>query len=236
MFKIKRNLSPTMKSLLPAIAALLLLACVDTQPGKNAQATDHAMKNEPAGEEAIHVVDYDVTALEYPELGDFQIPDPHRIVLDNGLTVFLLEDHSLPQISAIARIGTGSVWEPAKLTGLAGITGNVMRTGGTAILSPREVNQALANVGATVETGIGATSGFAYMNTLTGALDTALPIFQAILTQPAFAQEKVKLAKSRAKSAISRRNDSPQGIAFREMGQLIFGADSPYARVPQYYT
>jgi zinc protease len=35
---------------------------------------------------------------------------------------------------------------------------------------------------------------------------------------------------------ISRRNDEPFEIAFREAAKLVYGADSPYARVPEYAT
>jgi hypothetical protein len=35
---------------------------------------------------------------------------------------------------------------------------------------------------------------------------------------------------------ISRRNDQPFEIAFREAAKLVYGADSPYARVPEYAT
>jgi len=33
---------------------------------------------------------------------------------------------------------------------------------------------------------------------------------------------------------ISRRNDDPFSIAFRESSKLVYGADSPYARVTEY--
>lgn len=188
------------------------------------------------GQQAIAQVDYDVHQLSYPPLSDVEVPEPRVVKLDNGLSIYLLEDHELPQISMSARIGTGSLWEPADMIGLASLTGSVMRTGGTASMSPDEIDQALANIGATVETGIGDDSGFAFMNTLTGNIDTVLPIFADVLMHPAFAEEKVKLAKTRTNSSIGRRNDNPPAVARREFTQLLYGADSPYARVPQYYT
>lgn len=190
----------------------------------------------PAHADDVQQVDYDVTELEFPELNDFEIPTPKRIDLDNGLTVFLLENHTLPQVGALARIGVGSVWEPAKLTGLASITGTVMRTGGTETMNSEEINQALANVGASVETRIGGTSGSVYMSSLSDSVETVLPIFAGVIKSPAFAEEKVKLAKQQVKSGISRRNDNPRSVARREFGQLVQGEDSPYARVAQYYT
>jgi len=184
----------------------------------------------------IRTVDYDVRDLTYPSLPDFETPDPRRLELDNGMVVFLLEDRELPQVNAAARIGVGSVYEPGEQRGLASITGTVMRTGGTASMSSDSLNRTLENIGATVETSIGTTSGSAFMSTLSDHVDTVLPVFAEVLRRPAFAEEKVQQAKKQQKSGISRRNDNARQIAFREFDKLVYGEESPYARNPQYYT
>jgi predicted Zn-dependent peptidase/outer membrane lipoprotein-sorting protein len=189
-----------------------------------------------AQEAEIQTADYDVSALTYPDLPDFDVPEPERVELDNGMTVFLLEDHELPTIDATARISGGSVYEPHEKRGLAAVTGQVMRSGGTASMSPDSLNTVLENLGATVETSIGETSGSAYMSTLAENVDTVLPIFADVLRQPAFAEEKLQQAKSRQKSAISRRNDNARQIASREFDKILYGEDSPYARTAEYYT
>ena len=71
-----------------------------------------------------------VNQLSYSPLPEIKIPEPTRVVLDNGLTVLLLEDHELPIVSVSARIRTGSRLEPENKVGLAGLTGTVMRSGG----------------------------------------------------------------------------------------------------------
>jgi predicted Zn-dependent peptidase/outer membrane lipoprotein-sorting protein len=186
--------------------------------------------------DTIRTSDYDVEALTYPSLRDFEVPEPRRLELDNGMVVFLLEDDELPQVNAVARIGVGSVYEPAEQRGLAAITGTVMRSGGTATMPPDSLNRTLENIGATVETSIGETSGSAFMSTLSDHVDTVLPVFAEVLRRPAFAEEKVQQAKKQRTSAISRRNDNARQIAFREFDKLIYGEDSPYARTPEYYT
>ena len=76
-----------------------------------------------------------VNQLTYPPLSEFVIPEPTRLTLDNGMVVLLLEDHELPLVSVSAQIRTGSRLEPADKVGLAGLTGMVMRSGGTTSLS-----------------------------------------------------------------------------------------------------
>ena len=46
--------------------------------------------------------------LQYPPLPDLVIPEPERIVLENGIVVLLMEDHELPLVSLSAFIQTGS--------------------------------------------------------------------------------------------------------------------------------
>ena len=189
-----------------------------------------------AQEADIRTADYDVTELTYPDLRDFEVPEPELVELENGMTIFLLEDSELPQVNAVARIGVGSVYEPAEKRGLASITGTVMRSGGTESMAPDSLNTVLENIGATVETGIGETSGSAYMSTLSDNVDTVLPIFAEVLRRPAFAQDRVRQAKSRVKSGITRRNDNAGSIVSREFDQILYGEDSPYARTPELYT
>lgn len=184
----------------------------------------------------IPVSEYDVTELSYPELRDFDIPDPERIELDNGMTILLLEDSELPLVNATARIAGGGVYDPSDKVGLASVAGQVMRSGGTESLSPDELNEQLENLGANVETNMGSTSGSAFMSTLSDNVDEVLPLFAEVLRAPRFDQEQVDLAKNQQRSSISRRNDNPQQIAQREFEQVLYGEDSPYARTSEYYT
>ncbi|MEM6646749.1 MAG: insulinase family protein, partial [Bacteroidota bacterium] len=103
--------------------------------------------------------------LTFPELPDFEIPQAEKVVLDNGMTVFLIEDRELPLISMSARIGGGSLHEAIEKTGLASITGQVMRTGGTATMNGDAMNEALENIGASVEAGMGGSSASASLST-----------------------------------------------------------------------
>ena len=44
---------------------------------------------------------------------EFSPPEPERVVLDNGMVVYLLEDHELPLITLTATIRAGSWLDPA---------------------------------------------------------------------------------------------------------------------------
>ncbi|RKU10248.1 insulinase family protein [Candidatus Poribacteria bacterium] len=174
--------------------------------------------------------------LVYPPLNQPQPPVPDRVELDNGMIVYLLEDHELPIIDISVQIRTGSLYEPADKVGLAAITGAVMRTGGTTSRTGDELDEILENLAASVETGIGDDSGSASVSVLKEDLDTGLSILADLLMNPAFRGDKIELEKVQHRSGISRRNDNPGAITRREFGRLIYGADSPYARTTEYDT
>ena len=174
--------------------------------------------------------------INYPALPEFKIGKPETYVLKNGMTVFLMEDHELPLIQVNANIRTGSAWEPAEKTGLAGLVGTVQRTGGIPSMTGDELDDFLANRAASIETGIGDDSGGANMNCLKENFDELFKVFAEVLRAPAFAQDKLDLAKVQANTGISRRNDSAMGILSREFPRLIYGKDSALGRIEEYAT
>jgi predicted Zn-dependent peptidase len=178
----------------------------------------------------------DYKSLKYPKLGDIEVPEVEHVTLGNGMRLFLLEDHELPLVNISVRIRTGSVYEPAEKIGLASITGEVMRTGGTASKTGDEIDEELESIAASVETGIGLNSGAASMSVLKRDLNKGLSILADVLINPAFREDKIQLAKMQAHSMIARRNDSVGAIAGREFDKLIYGPMSVYARHEEHAT
>jgi zinc protease len=176
------------------------------------------------------------TDLTFPPLKDVEIPAYERYQLDNGMVVYLMEDHSLPLVSGTAIIRTGNRLEPAEKLGLAELTGTVMRSGGTQQHPADELNQILEDKAATVETSIGETFGSATFESLTDDLDTVFNLFVEVLRSPLFPEDKLQLAKQQLNGSIARRNDNPDAIANREFNRVIYGENSPYARTIEYAT
>jgi predicted Zn-dependent peptidase len=169
-------------------------------------------------------------------LNPIKMPKVERAELPNGIKLFLVEDPEYPTIDLWAMVRVGSVFEPADKVGLASITGTVLRTGGTQAKTGDQIDKELETLAATVETGIGPTSGNVRVSVLKEDFDKALAILADILTNPAFREDKINLAKMMQKSSISRRNDNISMITNREFSRLMYGQDSPYARQTEYAT
>jgi zinc protease len=166
--------------------------------------------------------------LKYPPLPPLKVPDPTEITLSNGMKVLMLEDHELPLISGAALIRTGNLFDSPSKKGLAGITGEVLRSGGTKTRTGDQLDQDLENVAASIESQIGETNGTLSFSCLKENTDQVLALFRDLLTSPEFRQDKVDLTKTQSRSEISRRNDDADGIAQREFSDIVYGRNTPY--------
>ena len=161
---------------------------------------------------------------------EFSPPEPERVALDNGMVLYLLEDHELPLVSITATMRTGSWLDPTDKIGLAGMTGAVMRTGGGGGLSAEQVDAELEQFAADVSIGIGRQSGSASLDVLSKDVNRGLEIFAGLIRTPAFDPARVELARLQAVEGIRRRQDNPGSIVGREFAKMLYGNDHPSAR------
>ncbi|MBL8053089.1 MAG: insulinase family protein [Nitrospira sp.] len=161
---------------------------------------------------------------------EFSPPEPERVILENGMVVYLLEDHELPLVSVTVTMRTGSWLDPIDKIGLAAMTGAVMRTGGGGGLSAEQVDAELEQFAGDVSIGIGRQSGSASLDVLSKDVPRGLEILAGLLRRPTFEPARVELAKLQAIEGIRRRQDNPGSIVGREFAKVLYGADHPSAR------
>jgi len=161
---------------------------------------------------------------------NFVPPKVDRVVLENGMILYLLEDHDLPIFNITARIRTGAIYEPQEKAGLASLTGFVMRSGGTVSMPADKMNEELEFMAASVETAVDRESGSANLSTLKKDIDKSLKIFADVLMNPAFPEDKIRMRKDEVIESIRRENDNPSQIAQREFRKIMYDSKHPYSR------
>jgi zinc protease len=147
----------------------------------------------------------------------------HRVVLKNGMVVYVVEDPTLPLVNIGLTVRTGSYLEPAGKEGLAAFTGSQMRQGGTKSLTAEQLDERLDFLAATASTGIGGTAGSAGLNCLSDNLDQALAVFVEMLRYPRFQEDRLALAKEQALQEMKKRNDDSADIERYEWSALLTG-------------
>lgn len=203
-----------------AVSAVLTLLCGLAVPGGLAA---------PDAARAGWAVPPDPRTMTFSPVA-FNPPQAQRVEFDNGLVVYLLEDHELPLVSMHAMMRVGSWLDPKEKSGLAEVTGQLMRTGGSLRQSAQEIDETLEHIAASLSIGIGDESGSASLDVLKKDLGTGLRIFADLLRTPLFDAERLELLRLEALEAIRRRQDQPGGIASREFTRLVYGPEHPYSR------
>jgi zinc protease len=167
----------------------------------------------------------------FPKL-QFQPPKPDRIVLDNGLVIFILEDHELPLIKVDLMYPGGTQVDPTGKTGLGSLFGEAMTYGGSASHTPESIEKLLDRKAASIAFSISLESGSGSMSCRKEDFDEIFGVFQDLVLRPQFRKDKIEVAKAKALEALRRMNDDPDTVARREFRRLMYGASHPYARIP----
>jgi zinc protease len=178
----------------------------------------------------------DLRGIKKPPLPEFHPQQPKRVQLDNGMVIFLQEDHELPLIDGSVVIRGGAKNEPEDKVGLASIFGNSWRTGGSKTRSGDQLDDLLEARAAKLEITGDQLATFVSISCLKGDFDFVLELLDDLLRNPEFRQDKIDLAKDAVRTEIARRNDDLGEIAEREARKIGYGNRSPYARVPEYAT
>ena len=194
-----------------AFAAIFLLLCLWAAPGAAAP---------PA----------DPRSLTFPPL-TYEIPRAERFTLPSGLVVHLLSDRTLPWIQMTAYTNVGAVYEPAEKTGLATLTGRMIRRGGIAGQGPDEVDAELDFMASSISAAIGDDAGVLSLTTLTRNFLPTLRLFAGMMTAPAFAEGRFVQSVNELLESLRRQNDNPREVAERELQRAIYG-DHPLGRHP----
>ena len=170
----------------------------------------------------------------YPPLR-FELPEAQRVMLENGIIIYFLEDHELPLVNISAVIRTGSAYDPEGKSGLSEITGTVMRTGGTTELTGDEVDDELDYMASAISFSVDRESVTASLSVLKENIDRGIQIFSDILINPVFNAAKIREAQDLKIEALRRLYDNPQHLAFRELTRIIY-AGNPRGELSSIYS
>jgi len=174
--------------------------------------------------------------LKFPALRVLQEPPTTTFTLFNGLKVFLEEDHDLPVVGGIALVKAGTLLDPPQRIGLAELAGIALRTGGTNVKTPEQVDALLDDNAINLESKVTDSMVTVTFSAMKDNAGIAFQLFKEFLAQPGFRQEKLEMAKAQIRQAISHRNDVARTLAHREFTSLIYGKDTPYGWQPEYAT
>jgi zinc protease len=176
--------------------------------------------------------------LKYPTL---QYTPPkaaaYRVKLASGIPAYLAVDHTVPMVNVTVLMRVGPDVDPAGKEGLAGTMVHLLTRSGTAGMTAEQLEERLAFLGATLESGMGGGAGMFGMggapvtgsesrvtlNLLSKDLDEGLDLMTACLKGAAFQDDRLKLRLDQQLQNMKQRNDASGDIEEREWGFLMRG-------------
>lgn len=155
-------------------------------------------------------------------------PLAHREILPNGAVLLVTERPAIPIVVVRVGVPAGAVHDPVDAPGVANLTAALL-TRGTARRSGPELDRAIEFVGGRLEAGAGSDGATVSLSVLKKDLGLGLDLLAEALLQPAFPAEELARKVTDIQGALRRSEQSPETVAARELGRLIFPGH-PYGR------
>ncbi|MGH7373747.1 MAG: M16 family metallopeptidase [Candidatus Rokuibacteriota bacterium] len=155
-------------------------------------------------------------------------PLAEREILPNGAVLLVAERPAIPIVVLRVSVPAGSVHDPADGLGLANLTATLI-TRGTARRSGPELDRAIEFVGGSLEAGAGRDGATVTLSVLKKDLALGLDLLADVLLQPAFPADELARKVGDIQAALRRSEQSPETVAGRALGALIFPGH-PYGR------
>lgn len=171
--------------------------------------------------------------LRFSDL-ELELPDPsrHRLELPGGARLYVVEDGALPLVDVAVAVRAGSYLDPPGRAGLALLSGSLMRRAGAGHRGPAELDDAIARLGARLDSRLGETRGGVALSAVSWVSDDALELLFDVLARPRFEPELVEQSRRNLIEGMSRRNDDPLDILEREWQWRLAGSDHFSTRPP----
>ncbi|HWN74535.1 MAG TPA: pitrilysin family protein, partial [Candidatus Udaeobacter sp.] len=142
-----------------------------------------------------------------------QIPAHEKVVLKNGLTVLLLEKHSVPMVSVAGIVKAGGLADPAGQEGLASTTAGLLRKG-TKTRTAQQFAGDIDFIGGTFEADAGADYSSFAAEFLSKDTATGLELVADALLHPTFPQTEVGKLLAQSVDGVKAAKDSARDVIF----------------------
>ena len=195
-----------------------------------------------AGDYVLHILPFgspvasdkgaDRTAMPMPQtVVPATFPNVERATLANGMKLVVARRSGVPLVNMTMVLDTGVPTDFAAIKPGTGALAMGLLDEGTTHRSGEQLVDALANLGATLQSGGGGETSQVSMSALKPTLPQALELYADVVLNLAFAQADLDRLKGQTRAGIAASKQDPARMASRVSSALLFGADHPYGRL-----
>ena len=156
-------------------------------------------------------------------------PAVQRARLSNGIEVVYARRAAVPVTRMAVEFDAGIAADPADRVGTQTLMLNLLDEG-TTNLNSLQLAEAQERLGATISTSASLDRTAVVMTAMTPSLSPSLDLLADIVRNPAFAPREVERLRAQLLAGIAQELTQPQGMAFRALPAVLYGAQHPYGK------
>jgi zinc protease len=160
-----------------------------------------------------------------PPLGPaplLKTPDVYTLAMNNGLKIFGIESTELPLVQFSIRIKGGQLLDDPAKPGVARLVAEMLMEG-TRNRTPEELEEAIGQLGATINVNASAEFITITANCLVRNYDAVRKLVEEILLEPRWDEAEFDRIKQSTYGIIAQRNANPNAIAGNVFYKKLYG-------------
>lgn len=158
----------------------------------------------------------------------FSFPKFETKKLENGLTVFVVEDRRQPIVSYYLGVDAGSARTDPKKAGLADMTASMLRNGGTTTRTSQEIARLVDSRGGSLGGDASKDAAFVSGTWIKANAKLGLELLADVVLNPAFDEKELDRLRQQALAGLQVAFASPESIVSMASSRVVFG-QSGYA-------
>jgi len=158
-----------------------------------------------------------------------KVPQVWETRLANGMRVVGIENNEVPLVQFDIAIDGGLLLDKPEKVGVANLMARLM-TQGTAKKTPQELEEAIQQLGASINVFARSEDVRIGVTTLARNYGATLDLVEEILLQPRWDEKEFALIKQSVLSQIRQQEAEPNAVASLNFGKLVYGKDDPRSR------
>jgi zinc protease len=156
--------------------------------------------------------------------------DPSRFELEGGALVLLEPSHTVPLVTLVVSLRSGSVVDPADKSGLARIAMRMLRRGCEG-MTAEQIDFRIDSLGAEMAVDTSASTVGIHAQVIARNLDAFVDLLARLLGSPTFPEDELGKLTRESVAEIIEARDSDRVVAQKAMQRTLFEGH-PYGRNP----
>lgn len=159
---------------------------------------------------------------QYGKAPSLSVPNVWQSSIGNGMQVYGIKNSEVPLVQLNIDIAGGMLFDEQNKVGVANFVADMMNKG-TKHKTPQQLEQAINQLGATINVYATQESIKISANTLARNYQATIDLITEMLLEPRWDENEFSLAKQAIMSQIKQQQTNPRQLANNQMNKLLYG-------------